>query len=364
MKKTMSLILVSAVLGLTLTGCAKNVANTEAAKKAVNTNTAAQTTTNAAGKTTLKIGKADFASHGTKSFASVVVAMAGDKIAAVSVDEYQYSSSAEYKGVPNSDSDFGKSYPQGQVLMSKLAESDAYSKGMKEKAKATLPWTTSIDSIRKYVTGKTVAELEATLSKTSPEDTVKAVNAVSSATLTDTQGYIKAIVAAAKNAKENSVLQIDSSQLASLKIGEVDFAPHGTKSFASVVAVMAADKIAAVCIDEYQFVSATEYKGVPNSKSDLGKSFPEGMVLASKLAENEAYSKGMKEKAKATLPWATSIASIEKYATGKTVADLDTTLSKSKPEDMVKAVDSVSSATLTDTQGYLKAVVAAAKAAK
>ncbi|MNW70269.1 hypothetical protein D3C74_495140 [compost metagenome] len=55
------------------------------------------------------------------------------------------------------------------------------------------------------------------------------------------------------------------------------------------------------------------------------------------------------------------MAAIEKFATGKTIKSLEATLATKSKEQMV---DAVSGATLVDTQGYLKAILAAAKAAK
>ncbi|MDD3416824.1 MAG: hypothetical protein PHY47_22990 [Lachnospiraceae bacterium] len=69
---------------------------------------------------------------------------------------------------------------------------------MKEKAGSTVAIDKNLDTIQTYVTGKTVAELDATLGKNTAE---QMVDVVSGATLADTKGYTTAIVEAAKAAK-------------------------------------------------------------------------------------------------------------------------------------------------------------------
>lgn len=151
----------------------------------------------------IKMGRINYAPHGTKSFAVVVVAMAGDKIAGASLDEYQFMKSEVAKGVPNSDAlaegDFGTNYKDPNVVLgSKRDNTDYYSNNMKEKAGSTVPIHENFDKIEQYVVGKTIAELEDTLAKKSPEEMI---DAVSGATLADTKGYVTAIVEAAKTVK-------------------------------------------------------------------------------------------------------------------------------------------------------------------
>jgi hypothetical protein len=148
---------------------------------------------------TLKIGRTEFAAHGTRCFTVPVVVMAGDKIVAASIDDYQFLSTDVTKPVPNSDKDFGANYKDPKMaLASKRANAEYYSELMKEEAKATQSLDKSYDAIQAYVAGKTIAELEATLTGTPKE---KMVDAVSGSTLVDTYGYTAAIVAAAKLAK-------------------------------------------------------------------------------------------------------------------------------------------------------------------
>ena len=151
----------------------------------------------APGKAVIKLGKVEFAAHGTKCFTIAAVALSGDKIIDAMIDDYQVMDKATSVGVPNSDADFGKNFAEGKVLGSKRANAAAYSAHMKEEAGATVPVDKSLAAIEAYATGKTVAELEAALKATPKE---KMVDAVSGATLVDTHGYLSAIVAAAKTA--------------------------------------------------------------------------------------------------------------------------------------------------------------------
>ena len=147
----------------------------------------------------VKMGRAEYAAHGTKCFTVAVVAMQGDKIVGASLDDYQFMGTDVATGVPNSDKDFGQNYADPtKVLASKRANADYYSEHMAEEAKATKRLDTSWDEIQQFVVGKTIAELEDTLSK---NDNTQILDVVSGATLVDTHGYLEAIVAAAKNAK-------------------------------------------------------------------------------------------------------------------------------------------------------------------
>ena len=311
-------------------------------------------------KTTIKIGRAEAAAHGTKCFTVAVVAMAGDKIVAASLDDYQFMGRDVATGVPNSDADFGKNYADPtKVLVSKLANASYYSEHMKEEGGSTIALDKNFDAIEAYAVGKTVAELEAII-KTNPKDAL--VDVVTSATLVDTNGYLSAIVAAAKVAKENSSIQVETSALNSLKVGRVEAAAHGTKCFTVAVTVMAGDKIAATSIDDYQFMGRDVATGVPNSDADFGKNYADSAkVLVSKLKNAKYYSEHMTEEAKSTISLDKNWESIQTFAVGKTVAELEAAI-KTNPKDPL--VDAVSSATLVDTNGYLSAILAAAKNAK
>jgi major membrane immunogen (membrane-anchored lipoprotein) len=154
-----------------------------------------------------------------------------------------------------------------------------------------------------------------------------------------------------------------SADTSAIKMGRINYAPHGTKSFAVVVVAMQGDKIVGASIDEYQFLSTDVAEGVPNSdktgEGDFGTNFKDpNVVLASKRDNAEYYSEHMKEAAGATTPINESYDAIEKYTVGKTVAELEDVLGKKSAEEMV---DAVSGATLVDTKGYVTAIVEAAK---
>uniref|UniRef100_UPI00192CA42A peptidoglycan-binding domain-containing protein n=1 Tax=Sporosalibacterium faouarense TaxID=516123 RepID=UPI00192CA42A len=211
----------------------------------------------------LRLGKVDYAAHGNKSFAVVVVALAGDKIQDAYIDEFQFMSTDVATGVPNSDGDFGANYADPTVVLaSKRVNTEYYSEHMKEEAGATTPLHKSYDAIQTHVKGMTITQLEEELSVNTSEGMV---DVVSGATLRDTAGYLQAILAAAKNASENAPIQVDSTVLSNLELGKVNYAAHGNKSFAVTVAAVSGDQIVGAYIDEYQFMSTDVATGVPNS---------------------------------------------------------------------------------------------------
>lgn len=144
-----------------------------------------------------------------------------------------------------------------------------------------------------------------------------------------------------------------------IKIGQVQYAAHGTKCFAVLTVAMQDDVIADAYIDEYQFMAAGSV-GVPNSEADFGTAYPEGKVLASKKVNAAAYSENMK-KAGSTVDLATNYAAIEDFVTGKTVAEVEAAFAGKTAEE---AVDVVSGCTLADTLGYVNGLVEAAKSVK
>ncbi len=144
----------------------------------------------------VRIGQVEYAAHGAGCFAVVTVVLQGDVIIAAKIDEFQYIGDSDYAaavGVPNSDGSFGENYPEGKVLGSKRVNSDLYSINM-TRAGSTVQIAASYNAIEAYVTGKTVAELEAAAEADSMTD------AVTGATLVDTKGYVCAVIAAAKAA--------------------------------------------------------------------------------------------------------------------------------------------------------------------
>ena len=148
-----------------------------------------------------------------------------------------------------------------------------------------------------------------------------------------------------------------------IRIGQVDYAAHGTSCFAVITAVVQDETIIAAKIDEFQFMGDREdiaAIGVPNSDDKLGANFPEGKVLGSKRVNNELYSLNM-QRAGSTTQIAANFNAIEAYVTGKTIAELE---AATADVDAAAFVDAVSSATTVDTLGYVKGVIAAAKAAQ
>ncbi|EOT39203.1 peptidoglycan-binding protein [Enterococcus dispar] len=143
------------------------------------------------------------APHGDQSFATVTVALDGDKVAATFVDEFQYVDPADFGGVPNSNAAFGEGIKDNLVLGSKYANNEAYSALMKDHAKATQTWEENIHAVDAFAKGKTVAELETAVKdlKGQGED-AKVSDVVSGATFADTAGYLQAIIDAAKKAAE------------------------------------------------------------------------------------------------------------------------------------------------------------------
>ena len=146
-----------------------------------------------------------------------------------------------------------------------------------------------------------------------------------------------------------------------IKLGQVQWAAHGTKCFAVITVAMEGDKIVAAYIDEYQFMADTSV-GVPNSDQGFGDSYPEGKVLASKRVNSETYSASMAA-AGSTVALADNYAAIEAYVAGMTITELETAIAGFGGE-ATAAVDAVSGATLVDTLGYLQGILAAAKAAQ
>ncbi|SHM26085.1 Putative peptidoglycan binding domain-containing protein [Caldanaerovirga acetigignens] len=318
-------------------------------------------------KVAVKIGKVDYAAHGTKCYTVAVAAVAGDKIVAAYIDDYQFMSKDVAKGVPNMDQEFGTYVKEGYVLASKLTNADYYSNNMRTRGGATKTVSENFGGIVKFVKGKTIAELEAMLASNDKEQMKEKVDAVTGATLEDTYGYVKAIVEAAKVANaapDADAMLVEEKDLANLKIGKIDYAAHGTKCFTFATAVVLGDKIVAAYIDDYQFMSKDVAKGVPNMDQEFGTYVKEGYVLASKLTNADYYSNNMRTRGGATKTVSENFGGIVKFVKGKTIAELEAMLASNDKEQMKEKVDAVTGATLEDTYGYVKAIVEAAKVAK
>ncbi len=146
--------------------------------------------------------------------------------------------------------------------------------------------------------------------------------------------------------------------LPEVKLGQVQWAAHGTKCFAVITVALLDDVIVAAHIDEYQVGAGMV--GVPNSENGFG-GFTDGKVLYSKRVNAEAYSANMAN-AGSTVALDVNYDLIQNFCVGKTVAELEAVINGFA--DAQAAVDAVSGATLVDTLGYLQGILAAAKAAQ
>lgn len=186
--KKKTLLLIVCVLALVFAACG----NADAPAASTGEETA----------TELKMGRAQYAAHGKSGWADVVVAMEGDKIVGVSLDEFQFMNVEDATPVPNSleegERALQNNFKDPKVApASKRVNSDLYSAMMTEKAKSTVSIAANFDAIEAFCTGKTVAEL-----KTVVEGEKKDVtDMVSGATLVDAKGYIEAVIAACEAVK-------------------------------------------------------------------------------------------------------------------------------------------------------------------
>jgi len=140
-----------------------------------------------------------------------------------------------------------------------------------------------------------------------------------------------------------------SSSKKTAKLGVAYGAAHGTKCF-TVAAVVIDGETGAILdavVDEYQYVSATDFTGVPNSDGGFGENYAEGVVLASKKVNNEGYSALLAAHASATQTYTQSMSAVEDFTVGKTAAELT-------------SVDSVTGSTLTDSANYVALIATAA----
>ncbi|MRJ47122.1 peptidoglycan-binding protein [Fundicoccus ignavus] len=137
-------------------------------------------------------------------------------------------------------------------------------------------------------------------------------------------------------------------------------AAHGDRSFTSVAVLVKGDVIVDAYLDEYQYSEG--YEGVPNSDASFGEAFPEGLVLASKKVNSEAYSASMAEKAGSTVAYDENLAAIEDSVKGKTFEEVEALIGEldALGEDG-NVSDVVSGATLADASGYVGAILEAAK---
>ena len=145
-----------------------------------------------------------------------------------------------------------------------------------------------------------------------------------------------------------------------IKLGQVQYAAHGQQAFAVITAAVQDETVVAAWIDEFQVMSGEGVVGVPNSDAAFGANIvgsEEGKVLGSKRLNNAFYSGNMATKGGATQELVASWEAIEAFVAGKTIYELEG-YAFDKAE--AAGVDVISGATLADTMGYLKGIIAAA----
>ncbi len=367
-----------------LAACSSSGNNeTSEATTAAETTTEAETTTAAetteaeteapSGPMELKIGQVEGAAHGDKCFTvATAVVDANDTIIAAYIDEFQFLD-AEQEGVPNSEAFVtAGSVAEGQVLGSKRKNDNYYSE-MMEKSGATMMISSNFDEIQAFAAGKTIAELEELAGKSSEE----VLDAVSSATLVDTPGYLGVIADAAKAAKENESVVYEGDR-DNLLLNMDTFAAHGDKCFTVAASLNDGETVILSYIDEFQFLDG-EQEGVPNSDAftEAG-SILDGKVLGSKRVNNTYYSENMKN-AGATMEIAANFDAIQEFVNGKTLMELEELVAAnyvSEEEETEAAADeggaddrtameesegeeadAISGATLADKWGYVAAIL-------
>ena len=158
----------------------------------------------------------------------------------------------------------------------------------------------------------------------------------------------------------NNTQQEASAEKVTLKIGQTNFAAHGTKAFAMVTAVVKGDEIVDAYIDEFQYMSADSATGIVNNEG-MADNIAEGKVLASKRENNETYSASLAEKAGSTVKYTDNLVAIQDFVKGKKISELEDLVNNKSAEEVT---DAVTGATLADTAGYIKAVLEAAKQAE
>lgn len=298
----------------------------------------------------IQIGAAYGAPHGTQAFAVAIVAVQDGAIIGTYVDEFQFvSTEYDVVGVPNSDSDFAESFAEDTILISKRVNSEFYSSVMAANGGATIAYDENMDAVQDYITGLSIDE---TLELADDEN---AVDAISGATLADTANYAALIAEAADNAQYNQYVEYDGSA-EDLTLSVAYGAAHGTKCFTIAGALTDGETIVAAYVDELQFLP-TDYDitPVPNSDSDFGEGYAEGMALCSKRVNTAFYSSLMASSGGATIDYDVNMDAVQAYVSGMSIPDAEELAADEA------AVDAVSGATLEDTANYVALIVEAAQ---
>lgn len=296
------------------------------------------------------------APHGEQAFASTFVVMDDETIIDVILDEYQFMDDNEVTGVPNSDESFGEGSTEDLTLISKLENDELYSE-MMESANSTVSYSDNLAAIQDFTKGKTIAEVEETISELdglSEDDDIADV--VSGATLVDTGGYLQAIVDTANEGME--FIGAEDADLTNAELSYSLQAPHGDQSFAAVSVFHAGETVLAASIDEFQFLDPADFEGVPNSEAGFGEGYNEDVVLASKMQNDEAYSAMMTDIANATSTYGDNMQAIINHALGSSIDEIEASIAElSDLGDDDEIADVVSGATFVDTNGYLQSIV-------
>lgn len=149
----------------------------------------------------VKIGTAYYATENDGGMKIATVAMKGDKIVAVSLDElYFFNDGDNVEEITDGNGKLSDGYKDGKVLGSKRENSELYTESMKI-AGSKQDIALSYDAIEKFCIGKTIKELEDVIKGIKNDTSEDAWDVISGSTLTGNQGYLESIVKAAKAAK-------------------------------------------------------------------------------------------------------------------------------------------------------------------
>ena len=219
-----------------------------------------------------------------------------------------------------------------------------------EKAESTVSIWDNYVAIEEFAMGKTIDELKEVVE--GAEDG-KQIDAVTGATLVDTKGYLEAIIETAESRDNVSIFEAEN--IDDIIVQQIYGTAGAKNAITDTFVVLENGKIIAANIDEYQYI---EGKGVPNSDNKFGENFADSeKKLASKLENNEEYSKLMNDKAEATNKLDENFKAIQDFVVGKTPEEIKEVIDNNENGT---PVDAVSGATLTNTVGYLEEIYNAA----
>jgi len=300
-----------------------------------------------------RLGVAYYNAHnGAIATAAAVVDADGKILAAYLDDVFLVDLNQGYEGLPAVDSNRVTDYlaNPAYTLASKKykVNSDIYGASMASKAGSTVLPADNLTKIQQFAVGKTIAELEAVMAKSSV-DAKEEIQAASGATFADNQRYLNTIVLAAKNAQKT----YNTFNANNPVLKQAYYNTHGAPGLAYVV--LEGDKVVASYVDEFYFFDSNTTDVV--FQMDAAKSIPAFKAnkgLSSKKTNGSKYGITLKGGI-----YVDQIAAIESFINGKTVAELKQSVETLSAEGAVVA-DVVSGATIRDTKDYIKAVIIAA----